>query len=146
MATGWPLKTTFTNGNALPASDLNDITGTVNNIYSTTYPNQLSYLSGAVTRPLPYAIAADSATITITSAASGSYAFTFPTGRFTLTPIVTGSNVGGTSSTQFYSVVGGLSSSGCTVSVYQRDGTVVASASVAVAYHAIQMTSATAAG
>jgi len=36
MAVGFPAKTTFANGNVLPASDLNDVTGTLNLLYPGT--------------------------------------------------------------------------------------------------------------
>lgn len=36
MAVGFPAKTTFANGNTLPASDLNDVTGTLNLLYPGT--------------------------------------------------------------------------------------------------------------
>jgi hypothetical protein len=36
MAVGFPTKTTFANGNTLPASDLNDITGSLNLLYPGT--------------------------------------------------------------------------------------------------------------
>ena len=42
MATGWPMKTTYANGDVLAASDINDITGTINLLTSTT----LSQASG----------------------------------------------------------------------------------------------------
>ena len=36
MATGWPMKTTYANGDVFSASDVNDITGTINLLTSTT--------------------------------------------------------------------------------------------------------------
>ena len=42
MATGWPMKTTYANGDVYSASDVNDITGTINLLTSTT----LSQASG----------------------------------------------------------------------------------------------------
>jgi hypothetical protein len=36
MAAGFPTKTSFANGNTLPASDLNDITGSINLLYPFT--------------------------------------------------------------------------------------------------------------
>ena len=43
MAAGFPAKTSFTDGAVLPASDLNDLGGTINKVYNGgTYPNQLS--------------------------------------------------------------------------------------------------------
>ena len=40
MATGWPMKTTYANGDVYSASDVNDITGTINLLTSTTLSNQ----------------------------------------------------------------------------------------------------------
>lgn len=42
MATGWPMKVTYANGDVYSASDVNDITGTINLLTSTT----LSYQAG----------------------------------------------------------------------------------------------------
>ena len=92
MAVGWPLKT-FTDGNALPASDLNDITGTVNNIYSSgTYPSQLSYNTSGIVRPIPFATSAGVKTIStggIAAGASVNVSVTFGSStRFNHAPIV----------------------------------------------------------
>jgi len=40
MATGWPMKTTYANGDVYSASDVNDITGTVNLLQTSTLSNQ----------------------------------------------------------------------------------------------------------
>jgi hypothetical protein len=40
MATGWPMKTTYANGDVYSASDVNDITGTINLLTSTTLSSQ----------------------------------------------------------------------------------------------------------
>lgn len=94
MAVGWPLKT-FTDGNPLPASDLNDITGTVNKIYSTSYPNQLSYDTSGTVRPIPFATSAGVKTITTGGIAAGgsvTVSVTFGSStRFNHTPIVVAS-------------------------------------------------------
>ena len=42
MATGWPMKTTYANGDVYSASDVNDITGTINLLTTST----LSYSAG----------------------------------------------------------------------------------------------------
>jgi len=93
MAVGWPLKTSFANGNSLPASDLNDITGTVNNIYSSgTYPNQLSYNTSGNIRPIPLATSAGVKTISTSNISAGgsvNVSVTFATSnRFNHAPIV----------------------------------------------------------
>ena len=40
MATGWPMKTTYANGDVYSAGDVNDITGTINLLTSSTLSNQ----------------------------------------------------------------------------------------------------------
>ena len=40
MATGWPMKTTYANGDVFSASDVNDITGTINLLQTSTLSNQ----------------------------------------------------------------------------------------------------------
>ena len=40
MATGWPMKTTYANGDVYSASDVNDITGTINLLQTSTLSNQ----------------------------------------------------------------------------------------------------------
>lgn len=146
MAIGWPTKTTFANGNVLPAADLNDLSGTVNTLVDTTnYPNQLSFITGATRRPLPFAMQAGTASISIVSAASGSVSVTFVTSRFSQTPIINVTNAGGTSATPWYLSTNTQSSTGFTVRADHRDGT-AASATISVDWTAFQMKSATAAG
>lgn len=146
MAVGWPTKINFTNGNVLGATDLNDLSGTVNSLVDTTnYPNQLSFITGATRRPLPFAMQAGTATITISAAASGSASVTLLTGRFSATPIINVTNAGGTSATAWYLSTNTQSSTGFTVRADHRDGT-SASATINVDWTAFQMKSATAAG
>jgi len=40
MATGWPMKTTYANGDVYSASDVNDITGTINLLQTSTLSSQ----------------------------------------------------------------------------------------------------------
>jgi hypothetical protein len=42
MAVGFPAKTTFANGNVLPASDLNDIAGTLNSLVNGAYTGNVT--------------------------------------------------------------------------------------------------------
>ena len=42
MAVGFPAKTTFANGNVLPASDLNDLAGTLNSLTNGTYTGNVT--------------------------------------------------------------------------------------------------------
>lgn len=148
MATGWPTKINFTNGNALPASDLNDLSGTVNSLVDgTNYPNQLSFLSAADSqrRPLPFSMQAGTASISIVSAASGNVSVTYATSRFTQTPIVTVTNAGGTTATPWYLSTNSNSTTGITIRADHRDGT-SATATINVDWVAFQMKSAAAAG
>jgi hypothetical protein len=42
MAVGFPAKTTFANGNVLPASDLNDLAGTLNSLVNGVYTGNVT--------------------------------------------------------------------------------------------------------
>jgi len=91
-APSWPLKT-FNAGDALPASDLNGITDTLNNLYSSsTYPSQLSYNNGTVVRPIPFATSAGVKTISTSNISAGgsvNVSVTFGSStRFNHAPIV----------------------------------------------------------
>lgn len=147
MAVGWPTKTTFTNGNVLGATDMNDLSGTVNSLVDgTNYPNQLSFISSSIRRPLPFAMQAGTASISIpVAAASGNVSVTYATSRFTQTPIVTVTNAGGTSATPWYLSTNSNTTSGITIRADHRDGT-AATATINVDWVAFQMKSATAAG
>jgi hypothetical protein len=95
MAAGFPAKTSFADGNALSAAELNDLGGTINKIYNATYyPNQLSLtsVSDSVLRPLPFATSTDKIYYgtNIGSGAAASITVTFGrSSRFTQNPIVT---------------------------------------------------------
>ena len=61
--------------------------------------------------------------LNITAAATGSVAVTFPAGRFSANPVVTATVNGGSGTTVFYGpAVSGLSSAGCTLNMFHRDG------------------------
>lgn len=87
---------------------------------------------------VPFAMAAGSGTITITAATSGSVTLTYPTGRFSVAPIVTVANLGGSGSSQVYLGVTANSASSVTITAYQRDNATV-TATITVHYHAVQM-------
>jgi hypothetical protein len=144
MAAGMPLKTSFADGNVLPASDLNDITNTLQSTGS--YPDQLALLgSDTYRRLLPFQIAAGTTTVTISAAVQGSVAVTFPaTSHFTANPIVT------TSCTTSVSYVTSpqsitLSPYGFTMVARNIDAASTTT-SLNCHYHAIQMTSASSSG
>lgn len=90
MAVGFPAKTSFTDGNALPASDLNDLAGTLNILYSSSsWPGQISYNDGSYPRYVPFATQIDTynPSNSIASGASLSITFNYNTTRFSHTPI-----------------------------------------------------------
>ena len=131
-APSWPLKT-FADGNVLPASDLNGITGTLNNLYSTgTWPGQLSYNDGTTPRYIPFATQIDSysPSVSIAPNASVSINFNYITARFTNTPICfpTIINQAGTSTVALIANVVSVSSGTVTVRVYNAGTTTVTAA------------------
>lgn len=149
MATGFPTKTNFTAGNALSASDLNDVSGTLSSLVSTgTYPNQLSFPSAAdaVRRPLPFATQAGSNSSTLTSAATwsyGSFSVTFAASRFTQAPIVTVSAVSLSSTIFTGASITAPTTSGFTMRIFHGGAS---AGTVTAHWQAVQMTSAAAAG
>lgn len=149
MATGFPTKTNFTAGNALSASDLNDVSGTLTSLVSTgTYPNQLSFPSAAdaVRRPVPFATASGNVSITLTSNATWSYGsatVTFPTNRFTVAPNITTSTLAITSTVFTGSNVSVPASTGFTARAFHGGAS---TGPTTVYWTATQMTSAAAAG
>jgi len=131
-APSWPLKT-FADGNVLPASDLNGITGTLNNLYSTgTWPGQLSYNDGTIPRYIPFATQIDSynPSASIAANASVSITFSYNTSRFTNTPICfpTVLNQAGTSTVALIANVVSVASGTVTVRVYNAGTTTVTAA------------------
>lgn len=93
-----------------------------------------------------YAETAGSVTLSITSAGTGSVSVTFPAGRFTVAPIVTITNGGGTGASVWYLRTSNVTPDGCTISAEHRDAGSTASTTMTVYWHAVQMTSAAAAG
>ena len=144
MAVGFPAKTSFTDGSALPASDLNDLAGTLNKIYNGTYyPGQLSFSDSGNLRPLPYATSANSVTITtnISVNAGTTASFTFRAGRFSQTPIITVSaEVTSLTGTAYAatSIASGVSTSGFTARIFNVGAVTITN--TVVHYHGIQMT------
>ena len=102
-----------------------------------TYPNQIVNVVSGVSRPVPYATNAGSATIT------GSGTITFAASRFTQTPLVS-VNVQSTANTATSVTYAGATSSSMTVYVWS--GSTASVTARTVNYFAVQMTSAAAAG
>lgn len=148
MAVGFPAKTSFSDGSALPASDLNDLAGTLNKIYNATfYPNQLSLTSTAdsVLRPLPFATSTDkinfATNIAANAGSSVTITFTRST-RFTQNPIVT-ATLETTPTTAYASAsLGTVTTTGFIARFFNVGTTTITNSYVH--YHAIQMTSAAA--
>jgi hypothetical protein len=150
MAAGFPAKTSFTDGAVLPASDLNDLGGTINKVYNGgTYPNQLSYTSASdsVLRPLPFATSTDkinyATNIAANAGASVTVTFTRST-RFTQNPIVTTSaELTSASGTPYAATsIATATTSGFTFRVFNVGAVTITN--TYLHYHAIQMTSAAA--
>ena len=142
-----PVSTVFTDGNALSAADLTSLKTGINQTYSTTYPNQLSFssMSDSVLRPVPFATSTDKINYATNIAANAgntvTVTFTRST-RFTQNPIVT-ATLETTPTTAYASAsLGTVTTSGFIVRFFNV-GTVTITNSY-VHYHAIQMTSAAA--
>jgi len=150
MAAGFPAKTSFTDGSVLPASDLNDLGGTINKVYNAgTYPNQLSYTAtDSVLRPIPFATSTNKVAFTTNvSAQAGTGAtITFASStRFTQIPIITISAETLPSTAYAATNVSTVTTSGFTWRIFNvapSGGTAITS--YFICYHAIQMTSAAA--
>lgn len=150
MAAGFPAKTSFTDGAVLPASDLNDLGGTINKVYNSgTYPNQLSYTStsDSVLRPIPFATSTDKITyatnIAANAGASVTVTFTRST-RFTQNPIVTtNAELTSASGTPYAATsIATATTSGFTFRVFNVGAVTITN--TYLHYHAMQMTSAAA--
>jgi hypothetical protein len=109
-----------------------------------TYPNQIVNVVSGVSRPLPYAIAGGTGSPVFTASTSGTVTITLPASRFTQTPIILLTNVSGSGNLigSTYRAISATSSS------FQISGlaTAVITQTGSVAWTAIQMTSAAAAG
>lgn len=100
----------------------------------------------AVLAELPVRVAAGLVEVTLAAAASGFTAITFPVGRFTVAPLVVATlNEAPGGSAKFVPRVIAITTSGANVYCYTGDAT-TQTASVDVAWLAIQMTASTAAG
>jgi len=150
MAAGFPAKTSFTDGSVLPASDLNDLGGTINKVYNAgTYPNQLSYTStsDSVLRPLPFATSTDKITVTTNLAQNAGTAVTVTfarSTRFTQNPIVTVSAETTPTTAYASASLGSVTTSGFTIRFLNVSPTAITITNTYLHYHAIQMTSAAA--
>jgi hypothetical protein len=148
MAAGFPAKTSFTDGSVLPASDLNDLGGTINKVYNAgTYPNQLSYRSSSdsILRPIPWGVATGkinyASNINPGGVASVTVTFATPA-RFTQNPIVTATaEVTGSTNVYASCSTDSVTTSGFTARLYNvASGNDRIITNTYVHYHAIQMT------
>lgn len=147
MAAGFPTKTSFADGNALSAAELNDLGGTINKIYNSTYyPYQLSLTSTAdsVLRPLPFATSTDKINYStnINSGAGAGLTVTFGrSSRFTQNPVVTATaEVTGSVAVYASCSIASVTTSGFTARFLNVGGNTITN--TYLHYHAIQMTSA----
>jgi hypothetical protein len=143
MAAGFPAKTSFTDGSVLPASDLNDLGGTLNKIYNTAgYPQQLSFVSttDSVLRPIPFATSTDRVTYTnnISAGAGVGVSMTFGSSvRFTVSPIVTVSAELTPTTAYASNSVHSVSTSGFSIRIFNVGSSTITN--TYFHYHAIQM-------
>jgi hypothetical protein len=151
MATNFPTGVdTFTNpvsndslnspSHSVQHADANDAIEAIENaiIDPANYPDQLVNKTTATVRPLPFAMATGAASVT------GNATFTYPSGRFTESPILSltilsASGASGTSATY-----GNPTASGFTAYVWS--GSTASTSSRTVVYTAVQMTSANSSG
>lgn len=139
-----PVSTVFTDGNALSAADLTTLKTGINQTYSTTYPNQLSFLSmsDSVLRPVPFATSTDKlsfATNVLANAGTGATVTFARSTRFTQNPIVT-VTAETTPSTAYAATSAALvTTTGFTWRIFNVGTTTITS--YYIHYHAIQMTS-----
>lgn len=150
MAAGFPAKTSFTDGSVLPASDLNDLGGTINKVYNAgTYPNQLSYTStsDSVLRPLPFATSTDKIAVATNLAQNAGTAVTVTfarSTRFTQNPITTVSAETTPTTAYASASLASVNTSGFTIRLLNVSPTAITITNTYLHYHAIQMTSAAA--
>jgi hypothetical protein len=142
-----PVSTVFTDGNALSAADLTTLKTGINQTYSTTYPNQLSFLSmsDSVLRPVPFATSTDklSFSTNVIAGAGTSATVTFARStRFTQNPIVTVTAETLPSTAYASTNVSAVSSTAFTWKIFNVGSVTITS--YYIHYHAIQMTSAAA--
>jgi hypothetical protein len=143
---GWqvPVSTDLVKDGAVAIETLGDaIDARFGNL--ATYPNQIVNVVSGVSRPIPYATNAGTATITFGATAGASISVTFAASRFTQAPLVFGTITGNASGTAATMI---LRTHTTTTSGTTLLGTLTASATTAVTvnWQAIQMTSAASAG
>ena len=142
-----PVSTVFTDGNALSAADLTTLKTGINQTYSTTYPNQLSFLSmsDSVLRPVPFATSTDKlsfATNVLANAGTGATVTFARSTRFTQNPIVTVTAETSPSTAYASTNAALVTTTGFTWRIFNVGSTTITS--YYIHYHAIQMTSAAA--
>jgi hypothetical protein len=142
-----PVSTVFTDGNALSAADLTTLKTGINQTYSTTYPNQLSFtsMSDSVLRPVPFATSTDklsfSTNVNANAGTGATVTFARST-RFTQIPIVTVTAETLPSTAYASTNASTVTTSGFTWRIFNVGATAITS--YYIGYHAIQMTSAAA--
>lgn len=109
-------------------------------------PRDIKAVADTLDAKLPYAISAQTVTVSLTAASSGSATVTWPTGRFSQTPIVSSCKVGTLgAATALVEMITANSATGCTVSVYDVNSSTV-TASVTIHLIAVQYGVSSAAG
>lgn len=145
MAAGFPAKTSFSDGSVLPASDLNDLGGTINKIYSASgFPQQLSFVStvDSVIRAIPFATSTDRVTSTVNISANAGIEVSVTFGssvRFTVAPIVTVTTEVVPTTSFAATCIHSITTTGFKVRIFNV-GTATITGNY-LNYHAIQMTS-----
>jgi len=142
-----PVSTVFTDGNALSAADLTTLKVGINQTYSTSYPNQVSFqsMSDSVVRPVPFATSTDklSFSTNVNAGAGTSATVTFARStRFTQNPIVTVTAETLPSTAYASTNASATSTTGFTWKIFNVGSVTITS--YFIHYHAIQMTSAAA--
>lgn len=95
--------------------------------------------SGAASRPLPFAIAVGSTSITGDGTSTNTAAATFPSGRFTSAPEVFTTIASNASSAAFHAAVPTISTSGCTIRLSRDPAAGTYSSTYSVRWLAIQL-------
>lgn len=103
-------------------------------------------LAKASRSPGPFVEAAGSVVVNISAAGTGTASVSFPAGKFTVAPIVTLTNMNGTSASVFYLHGSALTDAGMTVNAIHRDNGSTATAAITVHWTAVQMTPTSASG
>jgi hypothetical protein len=123
-----------------------DINNTNAGTFRVQNDGNLWRLWGGVWRPLPFAMAAGTVSISLSGTSIGSTSVTFPSGRFTQAPIISiamASAAGG--SQKFVPRFTNISTTGATAFIYTGDST-TSTANVTIHWTAVQITSGSSVG